>query len=80
MPTFAELAGIKPPTPVDGLSLVPTLTGKGEQNQHRYLYFARGAAGGYVVRGEGETRDDKTIHAEANTDVVVPAFAAGRSG
>jgi arylsulfatase A-like enzyme len=76
MPTFSELAGIRPPAPIDGLSLVPTLTGKGEQAQHRYLYFTGGKQPGYVVRSKSETRDDKTIAAEADTEVVVPQFAA----
>ncbi|HEY0943950.1 MAG TPA: sulfatase-like hydrolase/transferase [Opitutaceae bacterium] len=31
MPTFAELAGLPPPAASDGVSLVPTLTGQGEQ-------------------------------------------------
>jgi uncharacterized sulfatase len=81
MPTFAELAGIRPPEPIDGLSLVPTLTGKGEQAQHRYLYFTGGGKRpGYVVRSESETRDDKTILAEADTAVVVPTFTRKGAG
>jgi arylsulfatase A-like enzyme len=39
MPTFAELAGIEPPAGIDGLSIVPTLLGRGVQDQHRYLYW-----------------------------------------
>jgi arylsulfatase A-like enzyme len=73
MPTFAELAGIRPPAPIDGVSFVPTLTKKGKQAAHKYLFFAyRGKA--YIVRGKGETRTDKEIIAEAETDVVVPEF------
>ena len=80
MPTFAELAGIKPPQPIDGISFVPTLAGEGQQVSHKYLYFTMGSskkkgARSYIVRGKGETRDDKAIEAEANTDVVVPRFA-----
>jgi arylsulfatase A len=29
MPTFAELAGIEPPAPIDGISFVPTLLDSG---------------------------------------------------
>lgn len=45
--------------PIDGLSLVPTLTARGEQEQHRYLDFTGGKRGGYVVRSGSETREDK---------------------
>lgn len=39
MPTFVDLAGGKPPTNIDGLSALPTLLGKGEQQRHEYLYW-----------------------------------------
>jgi len=73
MPTFAELAGIEPAAPIDGVSFVPTLTGMGEQVSHRYLFFAYGK-NTYIVRGKGETREGKEIIAEARTKVVVPRF------
>ena len=37
-PTFAEIAGVKV-SGVDGLSMLPTMTGKGKQKEHRYLYW-----------------------------------------
>ena len=39
MPTFAEVIGANTPNDVDGYSLLPTLTGKGEQKKHDYLYW-----------------------------------------
>lgn len=40
MPTVAELAGIEIDTPIDGISMVPTLLGKPEQQEeHEYLYW-----------------------------------------
>ncbi len=33
MPTFAGLAGVAPPVNADGTSLVPTITGEGEQKE-----------------------------------------------
>jgi arylsulfatase A-like enzyme len=76
MPTFAELAGIDPPRPIDGVSFVPTLLGSGEQIHHPYLYFACSDRKKpyYIVRGPGETRSDEEIHAEAHSEVVVPRF------
>jgi arylsulfatase A-like enzyme len=77
MPTFAELAGIEPPAPIDGISFVPTLLGTGRQASHPYLFFSLGKQR-YVVRGPEETRSDDAIRAEADTKVVVPAFRANR--
>lgn len=39
MPTAAEIAGIEPPSDIDGISILPTLTGNGLQEQHEYLYW-----------------------------------------
>ena len=49
MPTFAELAGTRPPPGLDGVSLVPTLTGSPDrQTPHEYLYWE--FRGGQAVR------------------------------
>jgi len=39
MPTLCELAGNKGCPKTDGISIVNTLTGRGEQQQHAYLYW-----------------------------------------
>jgi arylsulfatase A-like enzyme len=39
LPTAAELVGAKPPAGLDGISVVPTLTGKGTQRSHDHLYW-----------------------------------------
>ncbi|MDH3585392.1 MAG: arylsulfatase, partial [Phycisphaerae bacterium] len=39
MPTFCELAGTRPPSDTDGISIVPTLKGQAGQQQHQYLYW-----------------------------------------
>ncbi len=39
MPTFAELARVSVPGRTDGISIVPTLIGKGHQHRHEYLYW-----------------------------------------
>ena len=38
LPTFAEIAGSKPPKGIDGESVLPTLLGK-SQKPHEYLYW-----------------------------------------
>jgi arylsulfatase A len=42
MATFAEMAGVDIPGPTDGISILPTLLGKDEQNKHDYLYWELG--------------------------------------
>ncbi|QDV72754.1 arylsulfatase [Botrimarina mediterranea] len=46
LPTFCELAGDTTPGGLDGVSLAPTLTGAGEQQQHAYLYWEFHEQGG----------------------------------
>ncbi|MEJ2545257.1 MAG: sulfatase-like hydrolase/transferase, partial [Calditrichaceae bacterium] len=75
MPTFAELAGIKPPSPIDGVSFVPIIADKGEQKTHSYLFFNYEDKNHYIVRNINEKRNDDEIIKEALTDVVVPTFS-----
>jgi len=42
LPTFAELAGVNVEKATDGVSIVPTLLGKGKQKKHPYLYWELG--------------------------------------
>ncbi|PWJ57966.1 arylsulfatase A-like enzyme [Dyadobacter jejuensis] len=44
-PTFADMAGVKKVS-TDGLSILPTLTGKGRQKKHDHLYWEFPANGG----------------------------------
>lgn len=46
LPTFAELTGQPTPEWTDGISLLPTLTGEGEQKEHEYLYWEFHEMGG----------------------------------
>src|SRR5207237_7892584 len=39
LPTACELAGAEIPKNLDGVSIMPTLTGKGEQKLHEFLYW-----------------------------------------
>jgi len=52
LPTAAELAGAKTPPAIDGISVVPTLLGTGQQPKHEFLYweFHEGASSGQAVR------------------------------
>lgn len=39
LPTAAEIAGAKAPENIDGISMLPTLLGKGQTNQHEFFYW-----------------------------------------
>ena len=39
LPTLAELAGVKPPSGIDGISILPTLFGKKQNTDDRFLYW-----------------------------------------
>ena len=49
MPTVLELAGLEAPAGIDGISMVPVLTGKGKQKRHEYLYWEFHERGGRVA-------------------------------
>ena len=46
LPTLCDAAGIEPPKGLDGVSIVPTLTGRGEQARHEFLYWEFPSYGG----------------------------------
>lgn len=46
LPTVCELTGQKTPKDVDGISYLPSLTGKGKQGKHDYLYYEFHEKGG----------------------------------
>lgn len=39
LPSLCELAGIRPPEDIDGISFIPTLLGETTQDEHKYLYW-----------------------------------------
>lgn len=54
LPTAAELSGAGIPAGLDGISYLPTLTGKGTQKQHDYLYWEFHERGGRVAIRKGK--------------------------
>jgi len=53
MPTFRELTGSASPEGMDGVSLLPLLTGEGRQKEHDYLYFEFQELGGRQAVRQG---------------------------
>lgn len=45
LPTACQIAGLKPPAQVDGISLLPELEGLTQTNRHPYLYWEVGKRG-----------------------------------
>ena len=56
MPTLASVAGVKLPKNLktDGLSILPSLTGKGKQKQHEFLYWEFHEQGGKIAIRKGD--------------------------
>ncbi|RKY88095.1 arylsulfatase [candidate division KSB1 bacterium] len=46
LPTICDIAGVEIPNDTDGISFLPVLTGKGKQEEHKYLYWEFPAYGG----------------------------------
>lgn len=46
LPTVAQVAGVHAPEGVDGISFLPTLLDRGEQEDHDYLYWEYNSSGG----------------------------------
>ncbi|NOT63490.1 MAG: arylsulfatase [Acidobacteria bacterium] len=53
MATLCDVAGVKAPA-TDGVSLLPTLTGKGKQRRHEFLFWDFGGYGGQQAVRMGE--------------------------
>ncbi len=68
LPTFAKLAGTKSVTKGDGLSIVPSLTGKGSQKTHDYLYWEFHEGGGKQAVRQGNWKAVRlNVNAPGNT-------------
>ena len=89
LPTACELAGVEPPTGIDGISFVPTLMGR-EQTPHDYLFWSFGAKKAVrkgkwkaVVPGKGKTMElydlDRDIGEQTNVADAFPKVLAEMS-
>ncbi len=54
LPTFADLAGVKAPKNIDGISFLPTLVQEGNQKEHECLYWEFFERGGRqaIIKGD----------------------------
>ena len=65
MPTFRDLTGVASPEGMDGVSLLPLLTGKKGQKGHDYLYFEFQELGGRQAVRQGPW---KLVHMDIRND------------
>lgn len=69
-PTFQELAGMKVSNGIDGISMLPVLTGKGKRQERPYLYWEfHEQQGRQAILYNGEW---KGIREKVNTDANAP--------
>ena len=65
LPTMADLTGQELSAKTDGISMMPTLTGEGNQKQHDYLYWEFPAKKGRIAIRKGKwkaVRYDASLH------------------
>ncbi|MEZ5299844.1 MAG: hypothetical protein R3F11_04130 [Verrucomicrobiales bacterium] len=66
--TLAELIGAQTPGDLDGISMVPTLLGKGEQPKHPYLYWEFQEQGGKPPCSKGSGKRSGSIRRSIPAD------------
>lgn len=54
LPTLCEIAGAKTPKDIDGISMLPTILGNGEQKKHEFLYWEFPGYGGQQALRMGD--------------------------
>jgi len=69
MPTAAEIVGIEFPAACDGISYMPTLTGKGQQAAHDYLVWEFYGYGGLKAVRIGDWKAVQTGIHEGNREI-----------
>ncbi len=69
LPTFLTVAGARTPKGLDGLSLMPTMTGRGKQKMHRRLIWEFPGYGGQQAVREGDWKAVRTNMSKGNNDI-----------
>ena len=74
LPTLADVTGVTPPENLDGLSMLPTLTGReGDQQQHPHLYWEFHERGGRQAVRKGNWKAVR-YDMGANPDAPIELF------
>lgn len=81
LPTLCDVAEVKPPAQVDGISFLPTLLGKAqEQKQHEYLYWEFPGYGGWqaVRRGPWKAVRTEMLKAQNPDPLKIALYNLGK--
>ncbi len=76
MPTLAEIAGVTSPKESDGVSFLPTLTGKGKQKKREFLFWDFGGYGGQQAVRLGDWKGLRRNLHKGNTRIELYNLAA----
>jgi arylsulfatase A len=69
LPTLCEIAGMKAPAGIDGLSLATTLLGRGKQPRHKFLYWEFPSYGGQQAVRMGDWKGVRQQLAKGRTEI-----------
>jgi arylsulfatase len=69
LPTLGTVAGTDIPKDIDGLSILPTLLGKGEQKKHEFLYWEFPAYGGQQAVRLGDWKGIRRDLSKGKTEI-----------
>lgn len=74
LPTFCEVSGASIPSGIDGISFLPTLLGKEQQQKHQYLYWEFYEAGGKQAVLQGDWKLVKLNLRDDSKEVVTELY------
>jgi len=74
LPTFCDIAGIKKPVDIDGISFFPTLIGKNQLEKHDYLYWEFYEQGGKQAILKGDYKALRFNVREGNEKLVFELY------
>jgi arylsulfatase A len=77
LPTLCDLTGMKPPRNIDGLSILPTLLGKGRQKKHEFLFWDFNGYGGQQAVRLGDWKGLRRNLQRGNTKIELYNLAHG---